>query len=468
MLKKYVTIAGIASFYLVQAQDVSVINNSVEVYTNTNTIGTSKYNAMAGAMGALGGDVSVMHTNPAGIGVSITTDMNGTLSVLNNKNTSSFASNSFAYGVKDTNLGQVGGTISFAVQNNSKWKFVNIGINHSSSSVENYIETRGNSSIAYDVEHSAGIDRFSLIRHAYDRTGDISKTSIGIGANLDNKWYFGAGINMHSASINQKDFAEMEKNTDNTLHYFHKQYTPYTEESSGFSMNFGVIGRLTNEFRFGVALETPTWWRIDRAFNYYDNAIGGDDIYSETRDFASPMKTTLSAAYVPNKNFAFNIDYIVGLTKPKYSTESKEVDEEFKDFYKQNFKNLSEIRVGAEYRYQGLRARAGYSYASNPFDKITINSFNNDGSFSDKTLNNLYGGERNTLGLGLGYDFKSFYVDVAYQNISSKYKTSFLYGNEAAGSQYFSTQNYIHGGASAVTEVKNNKNLFTITAGWRF
>lgn len=467
MLKKYLAIVGVASFYLVQAQDVSVIQNSVDVYSSTNTFGTSKYNAMAGAMGALGGDISVMNTNPAGIGVVITHDISGTISVLNNRNTSNFAGNSFAYKTKDTSLANIGGVSTFEVGGNSRIKFVNIGISYSSSSIENYIETRGNSGIAYNLDTS-GTEYVSLRRHAYDRVGDMSKTSIGVGANLDNKWYFGTGINMHSASINQKDFAEMEKNTDNTLHYFHKQYTPYTEEASGFSMNFGVIGRLTNEFRFGAALETPTWWRIDRAFNYYDVAGNDDGIYSEVRDFSSPMKTTLSAAYVPNKNFAFNIDYIVGLTKPKYSTKSKEVDEEFKDFYKQNFKNLSEIRVGAEYRYQGLRARAGYSYASNPFDKMTINAFNNDGSFSDKTLNNLYGGERNTLGLGLGYDFKAFYIDVAYQNISSKYKTSFLYGNEVAGSQYFSTQNYIHGDASAVTEIKNNKNIFTFTAGWKF
>lgn len=468
MNKRYLTILGVASFYLVQAQDVSVIQNSIDIYSNNNVVGTSKYNAMAGAMGALGGDISVMNTNPAGIGVAITSDLSATLSVLDNKNTTNFANNSFSYDIGKTNLGNVGGIAAFEMQGNSKWKFVNIGINYSSSSVENYIETRGNSGIAYNLDAN-GTQYVSLKRHAYDRTGDISKTSIAVGGNWDNKWYFGAGLNIHSASINQKDFAEMEKNTDNTLHYFHKQYTPYMEDGRGFSMNFGVIGKINNQFRVGASLQTPTWWNIERAYNYYDWQGNNDDgIYSENRNFSSPMKATLSAAYVPNKSFAVNIDYTLGLTKPKYSTDNTDVDKEFSDFYQENYKNLSEIRVGAEYRFQGFRARAGYAYASNPFDKMTLNSFNINGTTSDKSYENLYGGQRNTLGVGLGYDFKSFYIDAAYQNISSTYKTSFLYGNNAVGSQYYSDDHYIYGDASAVSEVKNNRNLFTFTIGWKF
>lgn len=464
-MKRYLVALGLASFYFAQAQDVSVIQNSVDVYSNGNIIGTSKYTAMAGAMGALGGDISAIHSNPAGIGVFITGDINGTISIANNKNISTFAGNSFGYKTKDTNLGQVGAVTSFEVGGNSRWKFVNLGINYSSASVENYIETRGNSGISYDIN---GTDAVSLVRHAYDRIGDISKMSIALGGNLDNKWYFGSGINLHSADIIQKDFAVMEKNTDNTLHYFHKQYTPYAEEASGFSMNFGVIGKLDNQFRVGLALDTPTWWRIERTYQYYDENGANDGQYSELRNFTSPMKATLSAAYVPSKNFAFNVDYSLGITRPRYTTDSKEVNQEFKDFYKNNFSNLSEIRVGAEYRYRGFRARAGYAYAYNPFDKMTINAFNNNGITSDKTLNNLYGGERNTVGLGLGYDFKSFYVDAAYQYVSLKYDTSFLYGNRDAGSQYFSDRHYIYGDASAITSVKNNRNLFTITAGWKF
>lgn len=466
MLKKYLTILGVASFYWVQAQDVSVIQNSIDIYSKTNVMGTSKYNAMAGSMGALGGDISVINTNPAGVGVAIVSNMEGTLSLENNKNSSTFEGTSFGYKTKDTNLGQVGGIATFEVYGNSSWKFVNIGVNYTTTSIENYVETRGsNSQIQYDVSAN---DFVSFRRHAYDRVGNLSKTSVALGANWDNKWYFGAGANMYSSNITQKDFAEMEQNSDKTYHYFHKQYTPYIEDASGFSMNVGVIGKLTNELRVGWALETPTWWNIERAYRYYDKNGRNDGEYAETRNFTSPMKTTFSMAYVPNKSFAVNLDYSLGVTKPKYTSGNSSVDAEFKDFYKSNAKNLSEIRLGAEYRYMGLRLRAGYAYASNPFDKMNIKAFNTDGTASDKVFNNLYGGSRNTLGIGLGYDFKAFYIDTAYQNISSKYKTSFLYGNNAAGSEYYSAKNYFYGDASGVAEVKNNRNLFTVTLGWKF
>lgn len=56
------------------AQDVSEIRNTATVYGNNMTQGTAKYMGMAGAMGAIGGDVSAVSVNPAGVGVYITGD----------------------------------------------------------------------------------------------------------------------------------------------------------------------------------------------------------------------------------------------------------------------------------------------------------------------------------------------------------------------------------------------------------
>lgn len=53
-------ILSISAAYFANAQDISTIRNTVEVYSNSSLNGTSKYNSMAGSMGALGGDFSVL------------------------------------------------------------------------------------------------------------------------------------------------------------------------------------------------------------------------------------------------------------------------------------------------------------------------------------------------------------------------------------------------------------------------
>ncbi len=469
MIKKYFSVVALAAAYFVNAQDVSAIQNSINVYSNPILGGTSKFNSMAGSMGALGGDVSVIATNPAGIGVFIASDVNTTLSTYNNKNTSSLAGRSVDFKTKNTDLGQAGGVAVFEVNGNTPWKFVNIGVNFTSTSLENYVETPGNSNISYDITDTKYA---TLNGHAYDRFGDLSKMSIAVGGNYDNRIYVGAGVNIHSSSISQYDTASMtfkssEAGFSEYNELFSKQYTPYAEDGSGFSANVGVIAKIDNQFRLGASLETPTWWTIDRVYDYYD-IDGNDGRYTESRKFRSPFKGTVSAAYVPNKSFALNVDYTLGLSKPQYSSDVASVDQEFKDFYGDNYKNQSELKVGAEYRLNQFRVRAGYALATNPFDNITMNTFNDNGGNGNQTFDNLYAGKRNTFAVGLGYDFGSFYLDGAYQNINSKYSNPFLYGNNNAGSEYYSNSTYIYGDSSAVSEVENNRNLFTFTIGWKF
>ena len=67
MLKKSLVIMSISAAFFAQAQDISVLRNSVDVYSNSQMVGSSKFNAMGGANGALGGDASSLLTNPAGL-----------------------------------------------------------------------------------------------------------------------------------------------------------------------------------------------------------------------------------------------------------------------------------------------------------------------------------------------------------------------------------------------------------------
>lgn len=458
---------SISAAFFAQAQDVSVIRNTVDVYSNAPNVGSAKFNAMAGSNGALGGDANSLLTNPAGLGVAISGEVSGTLSITSNKNTSSYAGSSYAYTINKGDLGNIGAVMTFQLMTESAWKFINIGVNYSNQSIENYIETPGNANLVYEFPDTS---LSSFGRHAYDRYGYMSKTSFGVGANYNNNLYLGAGLNFFNSSIDQSDTAIFNSLSNGNSEYFSKQNTPFSERGNGFSASLGVIGKLSSNFRLGASLETPTFWNIDRSYSFYNDPIYGDDYTAENRKLTSPMKATVSAAFIASKSFALNVDYTLGLTRPKYKVYG-DAETQLNDFFKDNYKNLSEVKIGAEYRIKQFRLRGGYAYASNPFDALTTDRYTNDGgiaaAYSD---NKLILNDRNALSVGLGYDFKSFYIDASYQNITSKYSNPFLYGPVDAANEagYYSPNRFISSDAYAVSDVKNVRNNFFITFGWKF
>ncbi len=481
MLKKSLVLIGVTAAFYLQAQDISVIRNSIDVYSNTPMTGSSKFNAMAGSNGALGGDATSLLTNPAGLGVAIAGDVSATLSITGNKNTSTLAGSAVNYNITKGNIGNAGGVATFQLMTESPWKFINLGASISTQSLENYVETGGNTNISIpknlvDDSGNAVVGNLAYLGHAYNRYGTQTKFNLGVGANYNNSLYLGASINMHYVDLEQYDSANFGLDLDNTIYSFDKQYTPFSEKSNGFSATLGVIGKITNQLRLGASIESPTWWSMDRIYSDYYTGTDGliyFDNFVEDRSFRSPMKATLSGAFVPTKNFAINVDYTLGLTKPKYKVQG-DAESELNSFFGDSYKNLSEIRVGAEYRIKAFRLRGGYSYASSPFDAMTISSFSNSGVAGDNNYSDLILGARNTIGAGLGYDFGKFYVDAAYQNISSEYKNPFLSGNEVVKNGTVVSTGYYSGdfdvltSTSAVSDVKNIRNNFFLTVGWKF
>lgn len=468
MLKKSLVLMSISAAFFVQAQDISIIRNSVDVYSNAPMTGSAKFNAMGGSNGALGGDANSLLTNPAGLGVAISGEISGTLSITNNKNTSSLAGSSFNYDINKGDLGNIGGIMTFQLMTESAWKFINVGVNFSNQSLDNYVETPGNSNLIYDYPSTN--ESLTFARHAYNRYGNISKTSFGVGANYNHNLYIGAGFNFLNSSIDQYDTAAFNSSLGGT-EYFDKQNTPYSETANGFSASIGVIGKLNPYFRLGAAIETPTFWNIDRSYNFYNDPSYGDDVGIESRRFTSPLKATVSAAFVASKNFALNVDYSLGLTKPKYKVYGP-AETELNDFFKDNYKSLSEVRVGGEYRIKQFRLRGGYSYASNPLDALNISRYTDSGAVEDRSYDNLILSDRNTLSFGIGYDFKSFYIDASYQNITSKYSNPFMRGvidtANNVDSAYYSPTKYMTSDSYIVSDVKNNRNNFFLTFGWKF
>ena len=451
------------SMLFAKAQDVSTIRNTADVYARDfSHTGSAKTQAMVGAIGALGGDVSVINTNPAGIGVSIVNDVSATFSATTFKNSTDYNSATVSYKHSKGDIGNAGAIVTLRPSGDTAWKFVNVGVNYSSENLDDYSETAGNSALT--STYASG-DKLTFLRHAYDRSGTQSKMSIGLAANYNNKVYPGIALHFHNSSLTQYDSAQysVTNATNNITGYetAYKQFTPFSEDGSGFSASVGIIGKVSNQVRLGVSVETPTWWKIDRGFTEYTNAT--TQTYGEDRTLSTPLKGTVSAAFVPNKNFAINVDYTVGLSKPKYKVQG-EAEKDLNTFFDAHSENESEVKVGAEYRISAFRLRAGYAFANNPFGNVTMEG----GTAASLSTSDLFIGKRQNLAAGIGYDFKSFYIDAAYRRTTAEYDSPFLYGSKDLGTGYYSDNFILPDSKFELANVKNTKDNFSLTLGWKF
>lgn len=471
MTKKISILAGISASALFFAQDVSIIRNTSTIYDNISSLGTARYSAMAGSMGALGGDASVLNTNPAGLGVFITDDVSVSLAINSNKSTASLAGKSTSQNTSKVNLGSANGVLSFQTKENSAWKFVNVGINYVTQNVSDKLQSPGNANITQAIipQGQTSPSDYNIFEgHLYETIGHRSKLNLGIGGNYDNKIYIGAAVNFSSVNIEQYDEVKVSSLNTRTSKYFTKQNTPYIEEGDGFSLSLGVIGKLSNAVRLGAAIESPTWYSIDREYNFYSrNSLGlSQNSYTENRTFRTPTKLTLSGAFIPNKHFAFNVDYRVDLGKPNFGGGAADV--QLNNFYESTYKAQHEVRIGGEYRIKSFRVRGGYAFTTSPFKDHTETMFDNNANVVSGKLSNYIVGKTQVISGGIGYDFKMFYIDASYQHRTHEHSNPFFAGTYVNRDGNGSEGNYSVSDTSIVSNAKNQKGHLILTLGWKF
>ena len=467
MTKKISILAGISASALFFAQDVSIIRNTSTIYDKISSLGTARYNAMAGSMGALGGDASVLNTNPAGLGVFITDDVSASLAINSNKSTASLAGKSTSQNISKANLGNASGVLSFQSNEQNAWKFVNVGINYVTQNVSDKLQSPGNANITSPIQ-TTPIDYNIFEGHLYETIGHRSKLNLGIGGNYDNKIYIGAAVNFSSVNIEQYNEVKVSSLNTGRAKYFSRQNTPYIEDADGFSLSLGVIGKLSNAVRLGASIESPTWYSIDREYNFY--AINGSGLfqnsYTESRSFRTPTKLTLSGAFIPNKHFAFNVDYRVDLGKPNFGGGAADV--QLNNFYESAYKAQHEVRIGGEYRIKSFRIRGGYAFTTSPFKDHTEKMFDNNANVVNGKLSNYIVGKTQVISGGIGYDFKLFYIDASYQHRTHEHSNPFFAGSYFNRDWDGSPGNNSTSTTSIVSNAKNQKGHLILTLGWKF
>ncbi len=427
------------------------VNDMVRYAITTNT-GSARTSAMGGAFGALGGDMSAFHANPAGIGVFRKSEVSIT-PYLNIANTSS---DSRSVRKASLQLASLGGVAAFYNQA-FDWKGFNFGINytnlnnfnqktnqfvyHSPTNYPLVWANEANLALSYNEEipvrslmaYNVGLLEWNQELNQYEPTlwpaeevsqhmlikeeGYQGEYDFTFGTNYKDKLYLGLGIGIQT--IRYKYRSVYTGKGDQTNFYGIDQYNfnQYLKtEGVGTNFKVGLIYRPLPEIRIGAAIHTPTYFSLtddyeenmrniffeadEEGYDTYESFAGP---YRYNYDMQTPWKAMFSLATVLMQKAIISLDYeFNNYHSAKYSN-----GEEGYDFYEPDgngannllhseLKNTHNLRFGAEYRTNSvLSLRAGYAYWASPYRHTSA-------------------GKIQAVSGGFGLNFGQFYCDAAY------------------------------------------------------
>lgn len=428
-------------------------------YSNLEVGGTARTVGVGGGIGALGADYSVLSTNPAGIATFRTNEFVITPGVYNAKTTSLLetgeGNEEMDESLAKLNLANIGMVLNYRPQY-SKWTTFNVGIglNRLASFNQDFIfkgkspgtivqrftelanegifdqfegELAENAFAIYttsanpdvytnDFEDPLTDPDYSIEREQFIKArGSYSELVFSLGGNFDEKFMVGATIGVPFINYEETKTYQ-ERDVDSSVIYFDELLFQENLSTSGTGVNLklGFIYRISQMFRVGAAVHTPTAFRLTDNFSTtfrYDYTDGNGFTTSTEESPAGTFDYKLRTPWRAMANFAVlinrkgfltaDIEYVdysgseFNLTSDSDNIEDRNFEMDLNQQVGNSFQSALNIRVGGEYAHENLRFRAGYGISGTPYADSDI-------------INNSYS-------LGFGIREKSFYVDFAYK-----------------------------------------------------
>jgi hypothetical protein len=285
------------------------------------------------------------------------------------------------------------------------------------------------------------------------RKGSQYQWSIAYGANFSDKFFAGAtlGITTLRYKLNQV-FKEYNLNypsgSDVALRDFSIQEN-YDIRGSGVNFSIGGIYRPLDFIQIGASFTTPTYYQITDTYtadlqsnwnnyDYYPDDPTDDNLNSVSEEFdqplvseynlTTPMKVSTGISLITKFGLISSDVEFVNYSKAKYKSDIADDFEGENDGIKDEYKSVINYRLGAEYRFQEYRLRAGVNYLADPLARS---------GNSDRSVVGFSG--------GLGYRGKEFYVDFAglYNQTKSQRIPYFISGPDPVSTQKFQNTNFI-------------------------
>ena len=316
-------------FIAILAMPILNAQNTVDAlrYSQQEVLGSARFRGMSGAFGAVGGDISSIHINPAGSALFLNSYGSFTLSNSDIYNEALYGNTLTSLSSQNSNFNQLGAVFLYKSDHPSKYNVNKLALGftyeqttdnadellsfgRSTSSIDSFFlnqaqgvplgliarqsgesidglygflgETEGYSvqqaflgyeSFIIDAVNPDDLNNTSYTSNVsagnfdqeyyYRNTGINGKFTLNLGAQINQDMYL--GINLNSHFINFDRVTDFFESNSNTSSTINEIL--FTESLStfgfGVSAEIGGIARLSRMIRLGASLETPTWYTIN-------------------------------------------------------------------------------------------------------------------------------------------------------------------------------------------------------------
>ena len=490
-------------------------------YSNNDLSGTARGQAMGGAFGALGGDVTGVAINPAGIGVYRSSEVLANMSLTsqltggstNQGSNTTFHFDNLSYvgyyplvkgGMLTLNFGfNYSRVKSFNQQYSASSPSMNSsltdymaqltnGVNHSAwtGNTDDYYSNSSIpwlSALAWDgylINEGSGNNNYlSLLNdgekvspslHVTEK-GKVEAYDFTIGSNISNVFFWGATFTITNLSyqMNSSYNEQFEQGGGFTL-------GNYLETSgSGYQAKVGVIVKPVDALRLGVSYHSPVWYSMT---DYYQGWIDPQGILTESGAAVGSTETpndvytnyylrtpgswTFSAAAVLSTQAILSLDYeTTNYSSMNLRDENKEWTD-VNDLMNSDYKNASTLRAGFEYRFTPqFSGRIGYAWMQNPY-RQNIQSLGEIIVPAGTVPNYTLSGDANYYTAGIGFRFTpQFYCDLALV-LRTQNEDLYYFPPKISLSQPDSYDSFQGAGMNKTPMNKTLKGL--VTLGYRF
>ncbi len=433
-----------------------------ERFASSDLNGTARFVGMGGALSALGGDISVMGTNPAG--TALFRKSEGAFSLGVNMTSADGALGHDAARMSIDNVGMIFST-RYGDDDKKGLRFVNFGVNYVKNT--NYLGNLrtgiGNlggafsqtfqiadlANQCYDAdqwgfladmaapyyndkgemefggiigEDEQGYFGIAAENADYHRAtfGSNSQVDVNLSFNISDQYYFGLSVGAYSIDYSRESFYR-EVGVDGNSYDFSNWYET---TGDGIDVKLGFICRPFeySPFRIGLSVHTPIWYELEdingSMLYFNDDFVVQKEAEPFRYKYRTPWKFNLSMGHTFGTYMAIGAEYEYSdLATAKYEAFDWGNDTYFRNINaatKQTLKDQHTLRLGMELKpADDLALRVGYNYISSPFQKGAFRTIAYDSPFTETDYTNWDDTQRITF--GLGYRFKGGYFDLAYQ-----------------------------------------------------
>lgn len=316
--------------------------------------GTARFVGMGGAMGALGADISVIGTNPAGIALFRSHNVSTSFGFNKNMTSSTFNGTKVSDSRTKASYDQIGFVYSNKIGNKTNLRYLNFGFNyHKAANFNRQFSSKGalngsslswqmadmmlgagyGSQESYDevldaenpytseyfygtpflglmgartglVDDFTDNEGFTMLGwngdmgEYYSREeGGINQYDFNMSFNVQDRYYFGVTLGVYDVNYNRySSYSETlldDKGADNgnfTLNNW------FSTQGTGYDLKFGFIARPFeySPFRVGFAIHTPVWYMLTDRYT----ATLDTDVLAMPEPYTENLSQYLNPDYV--------------------------------------------------------------------------------------------------------------------------------------------------------------------------